>query len=457
MAYKIFIITIPLAGHINPVLATIKSLLKKDFQIVVYSTKKFEKKILECNVEYRSLNNAKCDTIRFKDTSKTLSELIPVLLDQFLDIFDGSFAQMLKDIISECPDLVMYDGMAYYAKWIINYLIENKHKKVLDGLVVNKLPKVAVFVTSFFSLAGVYPNDLEMRIKYQCGWLGKIDIKLKNWKMLPKINRLSAKYGFDFASHMQKEMYKYGSPNILNIVFTFPEFQPRYELFDASTVKFIGQCIDDDFRLNGLNEPQHQIEVDNVLKSIRQKKKIIYVSLGTLFNDKINVYKILIKAFGSDRLLKKNNVFAIVATGSPGYENLTELVDKGRFELPDNVKLVDTVHQLRVLEHTDVMVTHCGFNSVMEAINFGVPMMCLPISADQPLVSHRVATELQMGIQLNIKKLKENLVADAIEKLLNDEKYKKNCLKYSELSRKYDGTENMSEEIFKYLDCSTKE
>lgn len=55
--------------------------------------------------------------------------------------------------------------------------------------------------------------------------------------------------------------------------------------------------------------------------------------------------------------------------------------------------------QLMILRHpsTGVFVSHCGWNSTVEAMACGVPMLCWPIRGDQPYNARLIAGELKVG------------------------------------------------------------
>jgi len=54
------------------------------------------------------------------------------------------------------------------------------------------------------------------------------------------------------------------------------------------------------------------------------------------------------------------------------------------------------VPQIEVLQHADVFLTHCGMNSVNEAMSFGVPMVAMPFINDQISNAKRVVA-LEIG------------------------------------------------------------
>ncbi|KAJ1692691.1 hypothetical protein LUZ63_009389 [Rhynchospora breviuscula] len=57
------------------------------------------------------------------------------------------------------------------------------------------------------------------------------------------------------------------------------------------------------------------------------------------------------------------------------------------------------VPQLQVMQHEAVggFVTHCGWNSILEAVTAGVPMICWPLYAEQRLNKLVVVEEIKIG------------------------------------------------------------
>ena len=78
-------------------------------------------------------------------------------------------------------------------------------------------------------------------------------------------------------------------------------------------------------------------------------------------------------------------------------------------------------------------------------------MVCLPITADQPLVAYRVADELGLGIRLNTKLFSPLELKNAIEKVLSDKTFGKRAEMYQKLSRNYNGSKNFVEIVISSL------
>lgn len=104
----------------------------------------------------------------------------------------------------------------------------------------------------------------------------------------------------------------------------------------------------------------------------------VLASLGTVFNKTPGVLDAIVAALG------REPVNLIIAIGRDE--------DPARFgRQPQNVRLEAYVPQPKLLPHCDVFLTHGGFNSVKESLNAAVPMVVIPITADQPYSAQRCA------------------------------------------------------------------
>ena len=79
--------------------------------------------------------------------------------------------------------------------------------------------------------------------------------------------------------------------------------------------------------------------------------------------------------------------------------------------------------QRRVMPHASAMVCHGGFGTVRMALASGVPMVVLPLFADQPHNARRIA-ELGAGIALERGPGGIDELAGAVEVLLDDSSYR---------------------------------
>jgi UDP:flavonoid glycosyltransferase YjiC (YdhE family) len=92
----------------------------------------------------------------------------------------------------------------------------------------------------------------------------------------------------------------------------------------------------------------------------------------------------------------------------------------------DNGLVVPWCDQLKILTHPSVggFLTHCGFNSTLETLFTGVPVLALPIFWDQISNGRLLTDEWKIGLNLRDKKGKEAIlsreaIADAVKKLMD--------------------------------------
>ncbi|KAK6944278.1 UDP-glucuronosyl/UDP-glucosyltransferase [Dillenia turbinata] len=62
----------------------------------------------------------------------------------------------------------------------------------------------------------------------------------------------------------------------------------------------------------------------------------------------------------------------------------------------------DWIEQRKVLSHSAIggFLSHCGWNSVLESLSAGVPILALAVSAEQPLNVKQVVHEMKMGLRI---------------------------------------------------------
>ncbi|KAG6470037.1 UDP-glycosyltransferase 86A1-like [Zingiber officinale] len=80
--------------------------------------------------------------------------------------------------------------------------------------------------------------------------------------------------------------------------------------------------------------------------------------------------------------------------------------------------------QKEVLLHPAVggFLTHCGWNSTLESVWFGVPMLCFPLAFDQPPNCKLVSKDLKIGVRLGGSgEVNRDEVHDKIEGLMGGE------------------------------------
>nr|GMD88826.1 7-deoxyloganetin glucosyltransferase-like [Ipomoea batatas] len=81
--------------------------------------------------------------------------------------------------------------------------------------------------------------------------------------------------------------------------------------------------------------------------------------------------------------------------------------------------------QEQVLNHPSVgcFLTHCGWNSTLESISAGVPMLCWPFFSEQPTNCWYCCTELGVGMEIDSNG-DRNVIGDLVREMMGGEKGK---------------------------------
>lgn len=253
------------------------------------------------------------------------------------------------------------------------------------------------------------------------------------------------------------------------LVSIFPEFQPNRELFDDS-FNFIGSCVSSirsqpitDSKLKSFidlfNPVNPLYSVDEADKRNSNGLKLVYVSLGTVFNKNISLFDILLDSFRKfndeehsfKSELSLDRLRVIFSLGQDLYNEFNNKVLNEGYELPNNILLLPSAPQIDILQRASLFVTHCGMNSTHETIKYGVPVVALPLNADQPAVASRLCNDLKLGVMLNKDSLNVEIVRRAVHEVLKNDLYKNNIIEYSKISAKYDGVKNGADLIEKFI------
>ena len=136
--------------------------------------------------------------------------------------------------------------------------------------------------------------------------------------------------------------------------------------------------------------------------------KLIYFSLGSLSSINVQLMKKLIN------YLSKSPHRFIISKGVFGED----------YGLPDNCWGDNYIPQTAVFKIVDLAIIHGGNNSLCETFYYGIPLIVMPVFADQPDNAQRVH-EKGFRIRLNPYTCSERGLLDAIENVLNNQELQK--------------------------------
>ena len=163
-------------------------------------------------------------------------------------------------------------------------------------------------------------------------------------------------------------------------------------------------------------------------------RPLVYASLGTLVNGLDSIYKTILPAVG-----RMPDIQVVLAKGS----NI-ELADLG--PIPPNVIVVDKAPQLELLKRSVLCITHAGLNTALESLAQGVPMVAIPIGYDQFGVAIRIAYH-GVGEFLEVDNLTVDNLHELIQKVLHTHAYREKAQYFENVIAKRRGLDIAAEAI----------
>ena len=134
-------------------------------------------------------------------------------------------------------------------------------------------------------------------------------------------------------------------------------------------------------------------------------RPLVYGSLGTLQSRDSHYFRTMAQAC-SDR-----EVQLVLSLGSAS-QMQASLPD-----LPGDPIVVNFAPQLELLPRASVTITHAGMNTTVQSLYFGVPLVAIPLAHDQPAIAARVAAA-GVGITIPPAQLSVIRLKAAIDSLL---------------------------------------
>ena len=146
----------------------------------------------------------------------------------------------------------------------------------------------------------------------------------------------------------------------------------------------------------------------------RGVRPIVYFTLGTIFN--LESGDLFERVLAGLRELPMDVVVTVGRELDPQVLGLQ----------PSNVHVRSYIPQSLLLPHCELVVSHAGSGSVVGALAYGLPMVLLPIGADQPFNAAR-CEDLHVGRVLNALEATSENVQFAANAVLSDVTYKQNA------------------------------
>jgi MGT family glycosyltransferase len=338
---KVVVLNLPEHGHMNTTYPVVAELVRRGERVLYYATEPYRASVEAAGAEYVSYGEAE------SFTPPAHSGGLHSVMAWQMGLAEQLLPQLIDEVKAADPDYLLIDSMCVWANLLVQIL---------------KIP--AVCMASVFAPNPKFVTVDEM-IHAGYGSAPK-PVLLTGIDALNTYIETSRRVDHSYGTLSPDIVEFFSNHQPLNLMFTTRAFHPEGKNYDES-YKFVGAMIDP-ARCDAKTIDDLQWFSDGPL---------VYVSMGTIFNDQPDFYRACMAAFDQAPFR------VLIATGSK--------VDKDALgPVPANVILRERVPQLEVLRHAALFVTHGGMNSVNEALAFGVPLLVFPQHGDQHLVANRV-------------------------------------------------------------------
>ena len=368
---RVLFLGVPAWGHVNPTLGVAAELVRRGHDVVYHCGDPYRAAIEATGAGFRPYEPGWIDNDMPHD-----GDVVGLgrVIEASARLIRPAIAAQIKD---DPPDVIVHDSLALWGK------------ELAEELEIRAVCSTTTLV--FDRRVALSRPELLARIAAQ---------HARQPKALVEVRGL-----FEMLSNREP----------LNLVYTSRTFQPFGDTYDARFA-FVGPVLRE--------EPPLDAELEAL-------EAPIYVSLGTLFND-------------------RRTVFAAAAEALAGLGHPIVISTGGRLDpaalgpLPADAIVRAWVPQLAILRRASLAVIHGGMNSANEALYFDVPLVLAPQAADQAWVAHRVA---QLGAGVVARNASAATLRAAAERVMRDVSFRQSAMRIGETLRQAGGAARAADAI----------
>ncbi|KAL7201241.1 hypothetical protein ACSBR1_033032 [Camellia fascicularis] len=432
-AYRVhcLILPFPLQGHINPMLQFSKRLQSKQIKVTLVATRHMfnttisEQAVAVPTIPVETISDGYDQGIikvspevyqgRFREVgSQTLAELVEKLCGTEYPVDCIVCDSILSWVLEVAKRFGLVGAVFFTQSCAVDNIYYHVYKGLLDlplvagserSCVAGLPPLETSDLPSFLSVPGSYLRVLELVVNQQMSNVDRVDFVLCNTFY-----------------ELEKE-----------VVDWMAKFLPLRTIGPTIPSMFLDKRLQDDTEYGLSIFKPNTGTCMNWLEE-RPNGSVVYVSFGSLAELGVDQMEEL--AWG---------------LGDSNYHFLWVVRSKEEAKLPkDFVRetsekglVVSWCPQLQVLAHKAVgcFVTHCGWNSTLEALSLGVPMVAMPQWTDQSTNAKYVMDVWRMGLRVRCNDkgiVRRDEIEHCVREVMEGERgkeMKRNAIKWSELAK----------------------
>ncbi|QIZ38187.1 macrolide family glycosyltransferase [Saccharopolyspora sp. ASAGF58] len=385
-------ISMPAAGHVNPTLPLVAELLRRGHRVSYAIGREMASTVQASGAEILELPT---ELPKIPPQDQPGPPPVAKLMQFFIDDIRASFPPLRQRFRADPPDAVCFDVMTSTGRMLA---------QDLDVPAIALVPSFAA--NENFSLRDVLDAD-------NAGFPTEAFAEFGS-----RMQQVGAEFG------VRAELPFGAPPAELNLVFLPREFQLRADTFDQR-FRFIGPLLGE--------------RAETPWKPRDPHAPLLFISLGTAFNNRPEFYRMCFEAFGGSHWQ------IAMSTG--------QHIDQAQLgAIPANFDVRASFPQPAVLRHATAFLSHTGMNSTMESLHAGVPLVAVPQMPEQAANAARVE-ELGLGRRLKPETLTATDLRAAVDTIAADEQVRANLDRMREIIRGCGGRGGGADALETYLSC----
>ncbi|MCI2422440.1 glycosyl transferase [Saccharopolyspora sp. K220] len=386
-------VSMPGHGHVNPTLPLVQELVRRGHRVSYATNEKFRDAVESAGATLLPMPGEMPNRPPNMDPAE-LAEM----MDRFIATAREGVAFLEEHLTGDRPDALCFDAMTMAGRFVAERM---------------GLPDIALHPT--------YASNEQFSLRSELMANASTPLPPEYRQIFQRMRevheRLAADLGVKSANPLE------GPPASLNIVFIPREFQ------------FAGDTFDERFRFVGPSLGSRV--VDPSWRRPDNAKPLLFISLGTAFNNQPEFFRNCLRAFGDGRWQ------VAMAVGEQ-----VDPADLG--PIPDNFEIRDYFPQPAVLQEADLFLSHTGMNSTMESLCSGVPIVGVPQQPEQEANARQVE-QLGMGRRLASDGRSAEALRQAVDEVHADQQIRANVAEMSKTLRGTDGAVAAADAIEAHL------
>ncbi len=410
---NILVTTIPMFGHIYPMIPIVKELLKRGHNIKWIIEKKFKDEIEEDPIIYKYMDENKFSI--FVNKSQLGHKPIDFSLINIFNNYDKLKTQIkytfydytllqipiIKDSMKDFTPSIILTDCIYIASLLIA-----KEKKI-PCVVLGIIP---------------YTAKSKNTAPYGIGWrpTNNIISHHRNYFMHFIVKSIYLNNFFSYIKNKENEIIRLLSSfriEVLSKESFFDTFTNLCDLYIQASIEeleYDRENLDSKFHFIGpsIYKPKKiSSNHKQLINTIKSKKPLIFVTQGSVDNDNPNLLISCFEAF-------KNKKEITLVMDVPK-KHQPDFCDN----CPKNIEVTNELPYHYIIPHIDIFITNGGFGGVQLALSHGIPIIVAGRTDDKGEVAARIAWS-KCGINLKTSNPSSRKIRKATKKILNKSIYK---------------------------------